>query len=498
MTTVSFQETTVTLSGAGVNVANQPQKILVCSQKTAAGTATSGALVENIQADANTEAGITSMGAAVVRAARGINEDTQIDAIFLDDAAGTASAGNVDFTGSVATTNGELTVIIGSERFFSLSIAVTDTDTATIIGDALVTAVTAAAGIPVTAVNTAGDVELTAENSGTEGDNIAIEVRGSVAGVTTSLTAMSGGATDPTLTGIFDVIGDMRYQTILWSWSNSLIELKTFVDDRLNVTDDILDGLGWSHNVGTFSEVTTELDLHNSIINLECFKRETGGDLEGTALVELPWSSVAYAGAVKALRLTDGAAIADLLPGEVGLDGTGGVALSSRPLANTLIPDLIPIKTGRGWTKLEVKQIREAGGSIIGNNRSNNAVVLGVQVTTRLNDSGGNPDDTFKFVNYFDTASNIREYYANNLRSRYAQSRLTDGTPVAGRPMASKLSIEATCIEFFDTLSGPDFALTRSGEQNRIFYKNNLIVIIDLQTGDVSISMETPIVTQLR
>lgn len=500
MTTVSFPETTVALSGAVTQVANDPQKILVVSQKTAAGTAVSGALNQAIQADANTLAGITSMGAAVVKGARALNEDTQIDAIFIDDnGAGAASTGTFTITGP-STEAGELTFIIGSERNFSLSVAVADADTATDIGDALVAAVVVAAanGIPVTAANVAGVVTLTAENDGTEGNNISMESRGAVAGVAVVTVAMSGGATDPVLTGILDVVGETRYQTILWTWSNALDELTSFVDERFNVTDDVLDGLGYSHLIGTFSSVTTALGLLNSFIVLETFKTETGSGLEGIALIELPWVSAAYAGSLRAIRLTEGAAIADLLSGETGFDATGGPALASRPLANTPVIELVPIQPGRGWTKAEVKLIRDAGGSIIGNNVAGNLVILGEQVTTRTTDNAGNPDDSFKFVNYFDTAVGIREFYFNNLRSRYAQSRLTDGSPVAGRPMANKQNIEATCVEFFSTLAGADFVLTRSGETNRLFFKRELVVLVDLQTGDVDISMKTPVVTQLR
>lgn len=498
--TISFPETTVAISGASVQVANEPQKILVVSQKTPAGTATSGDLNENIQADANGLAGITSMGAAVVRAIRAVNSDTRVDAIFVDDnGAGTDATGSYT-VGGTATENGELTIIVGSERNFKLTAAVVSGDTATDVGDTIEAAITAAAanGIPVTANNVAGVVTLTAENAGQEGNFIPLEVRGSVAGITVAVAAMSGGASDPVLTGVLDPVSEVRYQTIVWSWSQSLTELKTFVDDRFNVTDDVLDGLGYSHTVGTLSSVLSDVGSHNSFMTLECFKNETGGSLEGSALVEIPYVSTALAAALRALRLTEGAAIADLLSGDVGFDATGGPALASRPLANTPVFELLPIQTGRGWTKNEVKQIRDAGGSTLSNNRAANAIVLGEQVTTRTTDNAGNPDDSFKFVNYFDTSVNIREFYDSNLRSRFSQSRLTDGSPVAGRPMANKQTIEAACIEFYSILAGPDFALTRSGEAARKFFIQNLLVTVDLQTGDVAISMEAPIVTQLR
>ena len=497
MTTVSFPRVTTTISGAVVQVAQQPQKILVVSQKVAAGTAVSGALNENIQANANTLAGINSVGAEVVRAVRAVNEDTQVDAIFLDDATGTPAAGAIDFTGSTATESGELTIILGSERNHKLSVAVTSGDAATAIGDALVAAIVADTSILVAGVNTTGDVALTFANDGTIGNDFPIEVRGEVAGVTIALTAMTGGATDPTFTGVFDVVEGTRYQTILWSWAEDVTELTTLVDARFNVTDDILDGLGYVGKSDTLSNHLSAVGALNSYINYTTVKVESTATLEGAASVEMPVVMSAYAGSLRAAKLTDGVAIASLNVGDSGLDGIGGAALASRPLANTPVFEMVPLRQGRGWSRLEIAQLNAVGGSVIGNNRAGNQVVLGEQLTTR-NTSGGSPDDSFKFVNYFDTSVNIREFYSNQLRSRYGQSRLTDGSPIAGRPMANKRNIEAALIEFYDTLSGSDFALTRAGEDNRNFFISNLVVILDLQTGTVTWSAKSPIVTQVR
>lgn len=497
MTTVSFPQVTTTISGAVVAVANEPQKILVVSQKTAAGTAVSGDLNENIQADANTLAGLNSIGATVVRAVRSVNEDTRVDAIFLDDnVGGSAAVGAVDFAGSTATESGELTVIIGSERNHKLSVGITSGDGDTDIADALAAAVTADPTIQVTASSALGKVDLTAVNDGTVGNELVIEVRGEVAGVTAVLTAMTGGATDPVLTGVFDVIGDTRYQTILWTWDDTT-ELGSFVDSRFNVTDDIQDGLGYAGKMDTLSNHLATLGALNNFINYTADKTESTATLKGPAGMELTCVQNAYAGSLRALKLTEGAAIASLNVGDSGLDGIGGPALASRPLANTPIFEMIPIRQGRGWTRLEIAQLNDVGGSVIGNNRAGNQIVLGEQLTLR-NTSGGSPDDSFKFVNYFDTSVNIREYYDNNLRKRYGQSRMVDGSPISGRPSVNKRNFEASLIEFYDTLSGPDFALTRAGEENRNFFIQNLVVIQDIQTGTFTWSAKSPIVTQVR
>jgi len=497
MTTISFPKTTTTLTGAVVQVSNEPQRILVLSQKTAAGTATSGALNTNIQADADALAGITSMGAAVVRAVRRANTDTAVDAIFLDDASGTPATGSIAYSGT-ATAAGELTAIVGSQRNNKLTIAVAVDDTATEIGAALVAAITANLRAPVTGVNTTGSVALTAENDGTEGNGIHLEVGDTVAGITQVVTAMTGGATDPTLTGIFDVVGDTRYQAPIWSWSNDLAELVTFVDDRFNVTDDIQDALGHVAASDTLSNHLAVAAAQNTFINYHAQKLISSATTKGNDRAELPYVLAGYAGALRSVKLTVGAAIGDLNVGQSGLDGTGGPALASRPLANTPVNALLPSTQGIGWTRLEIEQLNDAGMSVMGNNKAGNKVVLGQQMTLRTTDAGGNPDDSFKFVNYFDTATGIREFYDSNLRSAYAQSRLTGGDLVAGRPMVNQILFEAKLTELFTILSEAGFVLTQAGQEALNFFIANMVVVPDLQTGSIAWTVKTPINVQLR
>ena len=503
MTQVSFPETTTTLSAAIAQIiAQQAQKILVCSQKTSAGTAVSGALQTNIQTDANGLAGKTSMGAAVVRAVRDVNTDTRVDAIFLADNGAAFSAGAANFTGSTATESGELTIVLGSKRHNAIKIAITDGDSATVIGDALDAAVAAATATnrppPVTTANTLGNVAVMAENAGTEGDSIPIEVIGSVAGVTVAITAMTGGAVDPVTTSIFDAIGDERYQTILWSWSSNLNDLIAFVDGRLNVTDDVLDGLGYVAAADTLVNHTSALTPLRSLINYTNVKKESAATFESNDRSELPWVLSAYAGALTALKLTVGAAIADLNSGESGLDSIGGPALASRPFANTPVAQLIPSDVGRGWTRLEIEQLNDLGGSVIGNNRAGNQVILGQQLTTRITDPAGSPDNTFKFVNFYKTGSLIREIYDSTLRATYAQSRLTDGDIVPGRPMVNENTFQAKLTEIYSVLSDADFVATRAGQQALNFFKASIVTSLNLSEGTITWSVKTPINVQVR
>lgn len=64
--------------------------------------------------------------------------------------------------------------------------------------------------------------------------------------------------------------------------------------------------------------------------------------------------------------------------------------------------------------------------------------------------------------------------------------------------MANQAAIEAATIGFYNTLSGQEFVLTQAGETARRLFITNLIVILDLATGTVTIDMAVPLVTQLR
>ena len=79
---ISQPKSTISIVATTPAATNQPQKILVVSQKVAAGTAVSGALNENIQDDANALAGINSIAAEVVRGVRAVNTETQVDDLF--------------------------------------------------------------------------------------------------------------------------------------------------------------------------------------------------------------------------------------------------------------------------------------------------------------------------------------------------------------------------------------------------------------------------------
>ncbi len=191
--------------------------------------------------------------------------------------------------------------------------------------------------------------------------------------------------------------------------------------------------------------------------------------------------------------------IADLIITTNGpLDSFGGPALASKPFFNMPFADLLPIRVGRGFDDSEIEDLKSNGISLLGNNPAGNTVVAGEIVTTYLTDTAGNPDVTFGFLSYVDTASQAREYRYNNYRARFAQSRLTEGDIIKGRDMANELVIRSYSKRLYQDLSGVDYVLLESGEDALNFFNENLIISIDKALGKVTIQSTDPIVTQLR
>ena len=501
MTIIQQPKTTVNILGASIAVANTDQKVLFVGQKVAGGSVPSGSLVENILNNTEDDLfGANSMLAGMIRTARAQNPVTRFDAIPLDDAGGGVdAAGTVVFAGT-ATEAGTLTVTVGSELNYTFDIAVANGDTATVVGAALVTAMTANLDLPAVGVNTTGSVAVTAINAGTMGNFIGLASSGTVAGLTVTLTALTSGATDPTFTGVFDIVGDNRYQGVVWPYFADTAEVRSFLDARFNVDNKVLDGVAFTSSVDTLANNLIRLDALNSQSLVDFVDKTTDTDThKGPAQLELPQIKASQFAAIRGLRLTDGASIGSFVLAANGpRDSFGGPALASKPYFNTPTPDLPLVGIGKGWTDTEIEQIFDSGGSVLGNNVSSNAALVGEVVTTYKTDPAGNPDISFRFLNYVDTASNAREYFFNNLRKRFAQSRLTEGDVIQGRDIANALVIKAFCEKLYQDLSGVDFVLLQAGEEATVFFKNNLTVVIDLSIGRATITLVTPLVTQLR
>jgi len=502
MTSINQPKVTTSIVAATQTVGNTAQKILFVGQKVA-GTASTGALTESV-ANGGAEDGLfgpTSMLATMIRANKIRNQQVQVDVIALnDDGSATASEGIFTITGT-ATADGELFFTAGSDRNHKHSVAVTSGDTPTVIGDALDAVILADLNSPVTSANVAGVVTLTAVNGGTYGDSLPLEVSGEAEGVSVAITGMTGGATDPTLTGIFDLVGGRRYQAVVWPYPNDTAELRAFLDPRFNADGAVLDGVGFTANNATFSNLISLGDgLNSQSLVIFGGKQENTQSLKGGEIVEIPMVKAAQFAGYRGLRLdTDGFSIADLVISANGpLDAFGGPALASKPYFNTPFADLSPVLPGRGFDASEIESLKDSGITVLGNNLGATGIIAGEVVTTYKTDAASNPDITFTFLNYVDTASQAREYLSNNYRSRFGQSRLNNGDLKKGRDSANAVVMRSFSKRLYQDLSGVNFVLLESGEEALNFFNDNLIIVIDKPLGKITTQMTVPIVTQTR
>ena len=497
---VSQPDVSITIVPAQQKVDNTAHRVLVVGQLIS-GTAVSGDLQSNIGNSNEEDAlfGKQSMIAGMIRAYKKINEVSPIDAIGLDDPAGVAANGTVTFTGDPSV-DGSLTVIIASAANHTLTISVVDADTATTIGDKLVVAVDADLTIPVSAANAAGVVTITALNVGLEGNDITLKSTGTVTGVTVAIAAMASGTLSPALTTVFDVVAELRYQTVIWPFSYGLDDLTGFLDPRFNVTNDIQDGIGITTSTDTFANLGTAGNLENSqSLVIIGFNVVADTLFAGSSMLEQGVNVSSELAAIRALRLTEDASIGQFVIATAGARDTfGGPALASFPYFNTPFPSLPLIPTGKGFDRSEIEALATAGVVTIGNNKAGNETIAGEVVTTYKTDSAGNPDVSFKYANFVDTSVNVREYMFNNVKSRFAQSRLTEGDVVEGRAMANEAIIRGFLGSLYDDLTGPDFVLTQAGEDAQNFFNDNLVITIDLADGKVTADMKVPLVTQFR
>lgn len=499
-TVIREPEVDIALVSADTLVSNNPQRILVVGQKVAAGSATSGVLVTDIQNDGSwdTYFGANSQLAGMVRNIRRYNTKTRVDAIPLSDhGSGVAAVGAFNVSGT-ATEDGTLTMIVGSKADHAFDVPVTSGDVAADIIAAAIALINADTRVPCTASDGTTKVTITADNKGTVGNKIGLKIEGEVAGITTTVTAMVSGATDPSFTDLFDVILDQRYQTIVWAYSGDIDTVKDFLDARWDVNNMVLDGVAIVPVDDTYANLVTLGNLHNSqSVVILGDEKVSATNYKGGAILEIPYAKASQFASIRGLRLTEDAAIGRfVISRNASLDRFGGMAIASLPYFNTPVPAFPLMDFDVGFTMDELDNLKAAGVSVYGNNIGGTEVILGEIVTTYKTDAASNPDPTFTFLNYVDTSSAIREYFFNNYKAQFAQCRLTEGALIPGRAMANPASIEAASTRFYGALANE--CLVQAGEAALQYYKANLLVTVDLETGTATVQMKTPIVTQFR
>jgi phage tail sheath gpL-like len=466
----------------------------------APGTAVAGTLVSDLpptDAEINALFGVGSQLAMMVRGWRSVNGYTNIDALPLaDNAAATRAAAKVTF-GGAATSDGVLRISAVSEAEHEFEVDVATGDTPDLVLAKLASVVAADRYQPfVYADNQEAIATFVAVNGGTHANTWLIKVTGSVPGLTVALTGWTGGATNPSLTGVFDLVDSIRYQTVVWPEAYAITTLKTFLNPRKNLDNQVKDGRGFTYRSDIFANLVALGQATNSsevvIISNEITNLSTW---IGPHLPEAPDVLAAKFAAARALRFETGISISNVITTNEASDQFGGVEMASLPYFNTPMLGVGNPAKGSGFIDSEQLLLRDAGISVVGVNPSLNGVVMGEVVTTWLNDAAGNPDDTWKYLEWRDTHGAVREILVANCRKRFSQYRLTSGDVIPNRAMANEAMVRGYLLELMAFCAGK--ALVVKGQRARQFIEDNMTVTLDLAARTVAVAITFPMVSQM-
>lgn len=247
---------------------------LIVGQMLDAGTATPLQLVRVTSiAQARTLFGAGSMLHGMLQAALTNNSFTECWVMPIeDDGAGVDATGNIVF-GGAPTAAGTLNLYIAGRR---VRVAVASGDTTSAIATAVVSALTALTGddtLPVTAAVDGVDtsqVNFTARNAGEAGNGIDIRVNyysdeALPAGLTATVTAMSGGTGNPDIADAIAALGDEWFQVIAFPYTDAsnLTKLETELTDRFGPLREI-EGHAFAAADDTLGNLGTLGDSRNS------------------------------------------------------------------------------------------------------------------------------------------------------------------------------------------------------------------------------------------
>ena len=511
MATINLPDKSFQITNQTFDTANTPQKVLAIGQKLSTGSAKVSQLIENIGNNGEELAlfGDGSILASAIYEFKKLNTNVQIDAITVNDAIeGVAATGRIIFSGSVTQTS-TLVISIQSRLNYKFTLTFQSGTSKQEVAEELIKKINSAAYILVTASNPSeGEVFLTANNKGTLGNKIGLEISELPQGLYTTSFGQPGsittGQNDPDISDLLNLIDQSRYQTIMWPFPEQYASITDFLENRFNVNDLILDGVGVIVETNLFDNLLTRANniVARSIV-LIGIKTSSAFLSNIPSIFEFDFNINAQFCAIRSLRLTLGANISQYLTGAGNPTAFGGPVMASIPYHNTPFENLPVILNNAGWTREEQRTLNEGGVSFLGNDTDRSRIISGEMVTTAAVSNNENVKSTFKYLNYVDTASNIREHFYLINEFDFAQASLTLGDRIVGTSLVNPAYIALQQSDIYDDLSGTDengilWQLTVAGTEAQEYFKENLTLSVDIKTGTVTISALVPIVTQLR
>lgn len=198
------------------------------------------------------------------------NTTTELTAVAFDDPSGSvAAAGDIDFAGT-ATASGTLNLYIAGER---IQVGVTVGDDGADVATATAAAINAKENMPVSAAVDGVDttqVNITAKNKGLLGNDIDVRFNyfdgeTTPAGITATITEISGGTGAPDFDGLFSILDDTWFNVWVLPYNDtaSLFDVESELNDRNGPLRQI-DAVAFTAKTATHSTLATFGNAQNS------------------------------------------------------------------------------------------------------------------------------------------------------------------------------------------------------------------------------------------
>jgi phage tail sheath gpL-like len=387
------------------NTAQAVQRTLIIGQITSGGTAVPNVpIICQGVADAATQGGQDSMLALLTAAYRKADNFGEVWYLPLaDDASATAATGTFAFN-SPATANGTLNVYVAGGRY---ALPVATTQTTAQLATALAALINADAACPVNASSSTNTVTFTAVNKGLAGNEIDVRVNygGQLAGetpvpgLTYTIVAMAGGATNPSLTTGLANLGAKTFDFIVCPYTDSisLDALKAFLADTVGRWSWTTQSYGhfFAARAGTLGTLTTfgtsRNDQHGTVMGVY--------DSPTPAFI---WAAALTGAAAVSLRADPGTPLhALVIPGVLPPPVQSRFALSDR---NTLLFDGIST-------------------CVVGDDGT---VYIDNLITTYQKNAFGNADDSYLKVETMFLLAFVLRALRTVVTSKYARVKLAD------------------------------------------------------------------------
>jgi hypothetical protein len=484
-------------------------KVLIIGEKLSSGTATSGALVENITSkiDANTQFGGSSpIYQAIDLALSLINPNgisrfqgsykTKISAIGYN-ITGTAGVYKIAPTGTAVA--GKIKLRAGSEYKNTIEITTTAGEALSSVSGKIIAGLNVIANFPATASLSTDDTLITASMAGVWFNDFKIEVIENTSGLTLTIsqTVVGVGAAD--VSTLLATIETNKFDLIVWGLKESTItsDIKTAIETRISTLNNRdLSGIMIIPAIDTKANLLTLIDGYKSKEGFAIICQKA------TYQTELPIECATRYAIQRSLKNTQDCKISDYVPNSEATNGLGSPSYNASAMSDNILLNHSILRNNFSVT--ELLELKDAGAIVIENNDSKTAAIYGCDLTTYSLTTLGETA-IMRDVGNWNTINFVSGYIFANAKADFVGKTITNGNAVAGSQQIDAYAIKQALVKYYDTLTSKDddniiFALISNNAED----KNNFINEIDrslqlnLTNGQFSVNDLSRIVSPLK